>query len=229
MPLQTREVSPGTEPREVKTNEGESLRAPDSWALLPPGDAALSRRVKAEGPCWLVREKRGRKIFSRGIWAPLERIERLRAILVVEREDPAYQRKLDAGRKRREQEQQVYAGDFEAAVLHYLDFTQAHSALARLMAYAIASHAVPVGSGTVARTKRIPIEDRAAAATIAWMRHQTTAYDDMTIARVKGKRREVRRMLAQRSKALLKIYREGTANSTAESDCPLQRALRPTV
>ena len=32
----------------------------------------------------------------------------------------------------------------------------------------------------------IPIEQRAEAAVIAWLRHQTTAYDHMTIERVKG-------------------------------------------
>jgi len=86
----------------------------------------------------------------------------------------------------------------------------------------IADHATPVGSGTVARTKRIPVEQRAEAAVIAWMRHQTTAYDSMTIPRVKGKRREVRRMLAQRSKELLVRYRRGEIGS---SECPLQSAL----
>ena len=29
---------------------------------------ALTRRVKAAGPTWQVQEKRGRKIFSRGLW-----------------------------------------------------------------------------------------------------------------------------------------------------------------
>ena len=79
-----------------------------------------------------------------------------------------------------------------------------------------------MGSGTVARTKRIPIERRAEAAVIAWMRHQTTAYDSMKIARVKGQRREVRRMLAARSRSVLEAYREGHA--IADS-CPLKRAL----
>ena len=55
------------------------------------------------------------------------------------------------------------------------------------------------------------------------MRHQTTAYDDMSIPRVKGMRREVRRMLAQRSRELLRVYREGRQPSAAA--CPLQRAL----
>jgi hypothetical protein len=222
MPSQTRDVSPGNHPRQVKTASGELLDVPAGWSLLPPGDAALSRRVKAEGPCWCVKEKRGRKLFSQGIWAPQERIARLRAELAVEREQPEYQRKLDAGRQRRAQAEQLYAGDFEAAVLHFLNFDQRHLELARRMARAVAAHAVPVGSGTVARTRRIPIEQRAEAAAIAWMRHQTTAYDDMTIPRVKGMRREVRRMLAQRSRELLRVYREGRSLSAS---CPLQRAL----
>ncbi|MEZ6128720.1 MAG: DUF2293 domain-containing protein [Planctomycetaceae bacterium] len=49
------------------------------------------------------------------------------------------------------------------------------------MATAITAHATPVGSGTVARTQRIPVEQRAESAVIAWMRHQTTAYDHMKI------------------------------------------------
>jgi hypothetical protein len=87
----------------------------------------------------------------------------------------------------------------------------------------VSDHATPVGSGTVARTKRIPVEQRAEAAVIAWMRHQTTAYDHMSIARVKGKRREVRRMLAEQSRRLLGSYRAGRPVNPAT--CPLQRAV----
>jgi hypothetical protein len=54
------------------------------------------------------------------------------------------------------------------------------------------------------------------------MRHQTTGYDGMTIPRAKGKRREVRRMLAQRSKALLERYRWGVP---VPEECPLKKAL----
>ena len=90
------------------------------------------------------------------------------------------------------------------------------------MAQAVTQHATPVGSGTVARTKRIPVEQRAEAAVIAWMRHHTTGYDSMVIQRVKGKRREVRRKLAKRSKELLDRYRFGESVS---ADCPLKRAL----
>jgi hypothetical protein len=86
----------------------------------------------------------------------------------------------------------------------------------------VTDHATPVGSGTVARSKRISIEKRAKAAVIAWMRHQTTAYDGMVIPRIKGKRREVRRMLAARSKELLARYRRGDPISDG---CPLKKAL----
>ena len=75
----------------------------------------------------------------------------------------------------------------------------------------------------VARTDRIPVAQRVEAAVIAWMRHQTTAYDGMAIPRVKGKRREVRRMLAERSRRLLDAYRAGQPVDAAS--CPLQRAL----
>src|SRR6185369_10657962 len=70
-----------------------------------------------------------------------------------------------------------------------------------------------VGSGTVARTERIPIEERARAAVIAWMRHQTTSYDDMKIERVKGRRREVRRELAEISRAVIDVHRVSTPHA----------------
>lgn len=72
--------------------------------------------MKSEGPAWTVKERRGNKVFSRGIWAPRGRIERITRELELERANPAYQRKLEAGRQRRAAEQAVYAGDFEAAV-----------------------------------------------------------------------------------------------------------------
>ena len=218
----TIEVRPSQRAREVVTMDGQVLSVPDDWDLLMPGDAALSRRIKKDGPSWTMFEMKGRKKFSRGIWAPADRIDALEQVLKKEREDPAYGKKLEAGRRRRAKEQIAYAEDFEAAVRAFLKFTSAHRELEARLASVIAAHAVPVGSGTVARTKRIPIEKRAEAAVIAWMRHQTTAYDDMVIPREKGARREVRRMLAGRSRALLERYREGGVESGV---CLLQKAL----
>ena len=71
------------------------------------------------------------------------------------------------------------------------------------------------------RDRRIPVERRAEAAVIAWLRHQTTAYDAMKIPRVRGKRREVRRQLAQQSRKLLENYRRGKSIER----CLLREAL----
>jgi len=223
MPLQTRIVSPGADPRAVRTADGQILHAPGDWTLVPPGDAGLTRRIKAAGPTWTVQEKRGRKTFSKGVWALTAHVEAARAALVAERATPQYAKRREADARRRESEQAGYVTEFRSAVLGYLAFHPRHAQLADALAQAVADHATPVGSGTVARTQRIPVEQRAEAAVIAWMRHKTTAYEKMAIARVKGKRREIRRMLAGRSKVLLDGYRAGRVMDAA--DCPLQRAL----
>jgi hypothetical protein len=190
---------------------------------LPPGDAALTRRVKAAGPIWAMQERRGRKVFSQGIWAPADRIVAIQAELQVERESPAYARRRTADAARRDRKQGAYVEDFRQAVIDFLAFAPAHAELAAQLADAVTQHATPVGSGTVARTRRIPIERRAESAVIAWLRHQTTAYDQMRIARVKGRRRDVRRQLAEQSRLLLRGYRQGAEPSPG---CPLQQALQ---
>jgi hypothetical protein len=214
--------APGPTATSVRTASGEVREAPAGWMLLPPGDPGLTRRVKAAGDHWVVQEKRGRKVFSRGVWAARETIERIQAELAVERSTEQFAKRQASAAKRREKVQAEYVDDFQATVREFLRFHDRHAAIAARLAAAVTAHATPVGSGTVARTERIPIERRAEAAVIAWMRHQTTAYDSMAIPRVKGKRREVRRLLAQRSKELLQKYRQGDPITAA---CPLARAL----
>ncbi|MEN9840748.1 MAG: hypothetical protein RL376_548 [Verrucomicrobiota bacterium] len=223
MPDQTREVRPLPKPRHVFSAEGRVLIVPDDWDLLPPGDAALSRRVKQAGPSWTVIEIKRGKRYSHGVWAPAATIASLRADRETEQSDPGYQKKLEASRRRRDREQVAYAEDFEAAVRAFLQFHHSHLAAETQAARLIAAHAVPVGSGTVARTERIPLEERAEAATIAWMRHQTTDYDERFIARRKGERHEVRRELARDSRKILDRYRSGAPIDPAA--CPLARAL----
>lgn len=214
--------SPGPNSKTVTHPNGQVMQPPAGWALLPPGDAALTRRVKAQGEFWLVQEKKGRKMFSRGLWACAERIQAISEALKMERGTESYAKKQAASVRRREKVQAEYVEDFEGAVHTFLNFHPRYRDLTNRLAKLVTELATPVGSGTVARTKRIPVEKRAEAAVIAWLRHQTTGYDDMVIPRVKGKRREVRRMLAERSKKLLKRYQRGEDIS---SDCPLQRAL----
>jgi hypothetical protein len=178
--------------------------------------------VKAAGDHWVVQEKRGRKVFSRGVWAPAATVERILADLEAERATDSHARKKEADARRREQAQAEYVEGFHGAELAFLAFHPDHADLAARLARAVTDHATPVGSGTVARTKRIPLEKRAEAAVIAWLRHQTTGYDGMAIPKVRGKRREVRRALAARSKELLGRYRRG---EPAPQGCPPQRAV----
>lgn len=216
-------LAPTADPRVFLAPDGTRHTPPDGWDCLPPGDAGLTRRVKAAGPSWTVIEKRGRKAFSRGLWAPRLHILAARAALADERATPAYAKRRAGDAARREREQAAYVVSFEEEVRAFLRFAARWEALGREIAARVAAHATPVGSGTVARTERIPIERRAEAAVIAWMRHQTTAYDQLSIPRVKGARREVRRELAEVSRAVLDLHRRDAAH--AATSCPLCAAV----
>jgi hypothetical protein len=223
MTIETRVVLPGPNENTVRTQDGKIIPIPPGWELLPPGDAGLTRRVKTAGPTWTIQEKKGRRTFSKGVLAPSETILSIRLDLVHERSTESYAKRKIADANRREKKQSEYVEDFGAAVVDFLNFASCYSDIAVKLSAAVTSHATPVGSGTVARTERIPIEQRAESAVIAWMRHQTTAYDDLKIARVKGKRREVRRELAEQSRLLLNDYRRG--HSVDKTRCPLRKAL----
>jgi hypothetical protein len=216
--------APGREQRWVVSESGERLAVPEGWACLPPGDAAVTRLVKQLGPSWSVQYTRVRKRFSGGVWAPVDHIEQARQQVAAKRAEPGYARQSEQAKRRRSAKQEAYAQEFYYAVLDWLAFDIRYRPLASRLAKVVTDHAVPVGSGTVARTERIPIEERASAAVIAWMRHQTTAYDEMAIERVKGRRREVRRELATISQRVLERYRRGEEVDAAV--CPLARALR---
>src|SRR5215217_6981615 len=108
MPNHTRIVSPGPDARSVRTADGQVLRPPAGWVLLPPGDAGLTRRVKADAPTWTVQEKVGRRTFSRGVWADGASVSRIRRELEAERSTPQYAKKREADARRREREQADY-------------------------------------------------------------------------------------------------------------------------
>lgn len=218
-------MTPTREPKVFLAADGTPRTPPADWECLPPGDAALTRRVKQAGPSWVVQEKRGRKIFSQGLWAPRENIAAARAALLAERDTESYARRRQADLVRRQRTQDAYVRTFAEEVQAFLDFAPLYAAMARRLAELVTAHATPVGSGTVARTQRIPVAQRAEAAVIAWMRHKTTAYDDLQIPRVKGMRRQVRRELAGVAQKLLMRHRTATAEAHAAAECPLCRAL----
>jgi len=215
--------TPGPRDRTVQLPSGIVLEVPKSWKLLPPGDAGLTRRVKAAGPTWTVQERKGRRTFSKGVYADAATIERIRKELELERSTESYAKRQESSRARRDSKQSAYVEDFQAAIVAFLNFDSRYYALGVKLAKAVSDHATPIGSGTVARTERIPIERRAESAVIAWMRHQTTSYDHLKIPRIAGMRREVRRMLAEESRRLLDSFRRGL--DVTVSQCPLQKAL----
>ena len=219
MPQHNRLVKPGRSARCVMTDSGEQLMVPEDWALLAPGDGPLTKMVKAKGPTWLVQVKVKKRLISKGIWAKEEYILAAQKELEAKRSAPGYAEKRSRELARREEKHQDYVEDFYAAVLDFLGFHQRYATLAAQLAEAVTDLATPVGSGTVARTERIPLSERARSAVIAWLRHQTTNYDRMTIARIKGTRRQVRQELACRSLELLQRYRAG---EDIPPSCPLQ-------
>ena len=218
-----REVRPGPRPGTVLDEQGKVQQVPDGWDLLPPGDGALTRKVKAAGPSWTMVEHRRRRKYSKGIWAPATHIARARAALEAKRKSPQYAKERAAQLRRKEEKERRYQGDFAFAVKRFLDFDERYEAFAKDLAAIIATHATPVGSGTVARTQRISLEEKAKKAAMAWLRHHVTDYDNLRVPRQKGARRKVRKAMAARSRQVLEPYRRGT--DTPDS-CPLQRALR---
>lgn len=222
MGFEAKTVRPSDRDRFVVDEAGKVMPVPGDWVLVPPGDPGLTRRIKTGGPSWVMQEKKGRRTFSKGVWAEGSRVAVVREQLATEREDPAYAKRQASAKVRRDKEQVRYSAEFESEVRAFLAFSLNFDDLEQRLAVAVSKHATPVGSGTVARTKRIPVGERAEAAVIAWMRHSTTAYDTLVIPRVRGKRREVRRTLAARSRELLDSYRRGEEPSVG---CPLMRAL----
>ena len=204
-------------------HNGKAVTVPDNWIFVPSGDPGLTRRLKAVTECWVVVHKRKNRVEALGVWADKSVVEQVRADLESERNNPAYLRRLERARQARIAKEDAYAVEFRQAVVDFLAFAPEYEEMAWDLADAVTDLAIPVGSGTVARTERIPLAQRAEAAVIAWMRHQTTNYDRMYIANYKGERRAVRRTLAENSRAVLERYRKG---DPIEEDCPLAAALK---
>jgi hypothetical protein len=202
---------------------GKIIEIPQGWDFLPAGDPGITRKVTATTVCWRVQIRKGRRFIATGIWAASEVIDAAKREVDSIRATDSYKKNLESSQLRRAKKEEEYSVEFVNEVRRYLSFADCYSKYELMMARAVTTHAIPVGSGTVARTTMIPIEDRAAKAVIAWMRHKTTGYETMKIPLIKGKRREVRRLLAELSVNLLDKYRKGEELDDA---CPLHEALR---
>lgn len=214
-------VTPGKS-GQLLNEYGMPVLPPADWSFLPAGDSGVTRKVTAQGKYWRVQYRKGRKTISKGIWAPADVIVKAQKEVAAVRQTESYRKRRATDMQRREKKQELYEVEFYEAVFEFLDFHPDYKELARKMGQAVTEHAIPVGSGTVARTQLIPLEERASRAVIAWMRHQTTAYDNMKIAHIKGERRAVRKELAKHSMQILQNYRSGRP---VLSNCPLRKAL----
>jgi hypothetical protein len=151
MTIPNNTFTPGPSPNTVRAADGKVLSVPEGWILLPPGDAALTRRIKAAGDHWVVAEKKGRKVFSRGVWAPAATIERIRADLEAERSTDSFAKKKEADARRRDKAQAEYVEDFHGAVVKFLAFHGNYADLADRLARAVADHANPVDAFSLMR------------------------------------------------------------------------------
>ena len=152
---------------------------PDTLEFLPSGDAFVTRTVTAAGRYWVAWRPRGRNRPHRrklGLWAPSETIEEARSAAEQTSDRRARARKQGARQRARAEDR--YQQQLAAAILEYLAFTPPHRDVAEQIAKEASRRAAVVGSGRVGRTRTLPIEERAALAARAWIRHRFTDYED---------------------------------------------------
>jgi hypothetical protein len=160
-------------------HEHGELAMPEDWEFLPSGDAFVTRQVKTAGSYWLLWRPRGRNRPHRrllGICAPRTAIERAQA-LAADTAGARDKRRVQGARQRDRQES-VYREDLVAAVRAWLDFTEEFDELADEIARGAGERAAVVSSGRVGRTRKLPLEERAALAARAYIRHRFTNYED---------------------------------------------------
>ena len=155
------------------------LCVPDGWEFLASGDAFITRRVKVGGIYWIAWKPKNRRGGHRrrlGLLAPTATIDAARTDAVASAEQRAAQRV--AGARHRERIEADYRVELRDTVLRWLDFAPEHSDLASDIADGAAAQETVVGSGRVGRTKTVNLDDRAALAARAYIRHRHTDYDD---------------------------------------------------
>ena len=155
------------------------LELPEGWEFLASGDAFITRKVKAHGAYWTLWRPRGRNRPHRrllGLLAPTAAIADAR----IAADQTAAQRatKRAAGARSRERAEDRYRVEFADAIRSWLAFRPEFAALADEIAVGAAERAAEVGSGRVGRTKTLTVDERAALAARAFIRHRYTSYDD---------------------------------------------------
>jgi hypothetical protein len=154
------------------------LEIPDGWDFLPQGDPFLTRSVKAAGTwwkAWLPRTRSRKHRRSIGVWAPAQAIVAAQQAALDTADDRA--RRREQRPIERERQQQRDAAELEHAVIAFLAFVPSHADVAARIARESAARATVISSGRVGRTRTIPLEERAALAARAYIRHRFTDYE----------------------------------------------------
>ena len=155
------------------------IEIPNDWDFLPSGDAFVTRRVKAAGTFWVAWRPRGKDRPHRrrlGVWAPKTTIEEAWAEAATTEAERASQR--ERGAKSRERQEAAYRDELADAIRRFLNFAPEHRELADKITSETATRATAVGSGRVGRTRTLSVDERAALAARALIRHRYTSYED---------------------------------------------------
>lgn len=152
---------------------------PGDWDFLASGQPFVTRTVKAAGKFWLAWAPRSRTRQHRrllGLWAPAATIES--ALRSAADTAAAREARREVGARSRARRETRYQLELEQAIVEYLRFAPEHQALAETVARSAAERAAVVGSGRVGRTRLLSLDERAALAARAQIRHEHTDYHD---------------------------------------------------
>jgi hypothetical protein len=153
------------------------IRIPEGWEFLPRGDAFVTRRVK-KGPHWVLGgryNKKGGYTPVKGVFAPAAAIEETQAAAEATKAKREQARPKAA--RQREQAETQYRHEFEEACVRFLNFAPDHRELAQTIASETAATACQKYSGRVGRTSHLDLDEKAALAVRAYIRHNHTDYD----------------------------------------------------
>jgi hypothetical protein len=177
-PARPEEIPDGDEGWDVWWAPGLGLvRTPPGWVFLPRGDHFVTRKVKEWGRYWVVLRRRPRYTETLGLLAPEEAV--VEALRLAEETEEVRGRRRAASARARERAEERYRRELEQAILAYLDFAPEHAALAEEIARGAAARAAEVGSGRVGRARKLTLEEKAALAARAYIRHRYTRYEEM--------------------------------------------------
>jgi len=181
---------------------------PDDWEFLATGQAFVTRSVKAAGVFWLAWAPRSRTRQHRrllGLWAPAVAIQSAQRA----EEDTASARaaRREAGARSRARQEARYQDELAQAIVEYLHFAPEHQAMAETVARSAAERAAAVGSGRVGRTRILALDERAALAARAQIRHAHTDYHDrLDELRVRGEDDDLYRLIKAQARDAVETF-----------------------